>query len=76
MFEEFKNLLVEKLDLNDADIAETTNFKDDLGIDSLDLFDLVMELEDKYGIDIPSEDLESIATVGDMIKYLENKGVN
>lgn len=73
MFEELKSVLVEKLDLNEADIEETTSFKDDLGVDSLDLFDLVMELEDKFGFDIPAEDLESIATVGDMVKYLESK---
>ena len=76
MFEEFKDLLVEKLDLGSAEITEATAFKADLGIDSLDLFDLVMELEDKYNIEIPSEELESIVTVGDMIKYLEAKGVN
>lgn len=76
MFEEFKSLLVEKLDLGDTEITEATAFKADLSIDSLDLFDLVMELEDKYSIEIPSEDLESIVTVGDMVKYLEAKGVN
>lgn len=76
MLEGLKEVLVEKLDLDAAQITETTSFKDDLGVDSLDLFDLVMVLEDKYGIEIPSEDLESIATVGDMVKYLESKGVN
>lgn len=76
MLEEFKSLLVEKLDLGDVEITENTSFKDDLGVDSLDLFDLVMELEDKYNVEIPSEDLESIATVGDMVKYLQDKGVN
>lgn len=75
MLEGLKEVLVEKLDLDAATITEETSFQEDLGIDSLDLFDLVMVLEDKYGIEIPSEDLESLTTVGAMIKYLENKGV-
>lgn len=74
MLESLKEVLVEKLDLDADKIAEGTSFKDDLGVDSLDLFDLVMVLEDKYGIEIPSEDLESIVTVGDMINYLKDKG--
>lgn len=76
MLEKLKELLVEKLDLTDVEITESTSFKDDLGIDSLDLFDLVMAVEDTYGVEIPSEDLESLTTVGKMIEYLESKGVN
>ena len=49
-----------------------TTFKEDLGVDSLDLFELVMELEEEFGIEIPSEDLENLATVADVAKYIED----
>ena len=52
-----------------------TSFKEDLGADSLDLFELVMALEDEYSVEIPSEDLEKLATVGDVVEYLKGKGV-
>ena len=52
-----------------------TSFKDDLGADSLDLFELVMALEDEYSVEIPAEDLQNLATVGDVMKYLKDKGV-
>ena len=56
-------------------ITDEASFKDDLGADSLDLFNMVMALEDEYSIEIPTEDLESITTVGAVIKYLQDKGV-
>ena len=52
--------------------SETSSFKEDLGVDSLDLFELVMELEEEFGIEIPSEDLENLATVADVAKYIED----
>lgn len=74
MLEKMTELLVDKLDLDDANITRETSFKDDLDIDSLDLFDLVMSVEEVFGVEIPSEDLESITTVGAMIDYLEAHG--
>ena len=53
------------------EITMDTTFVDDLGADSLDLFELVMSLEDKYDVEIPSEELEKLLTVGDVIKYIE-----
>jgi acyl carrier protein len=50
-------------------------FKDDLGADSLDLFELVMAIEEEFGVEIPSSDLETIVSVEDVVAYLENKGV-
>ena len=50
--------------------------KDDLNADSLDLFEMVMALEDNYGVEIPSEDLEKLLTVGDVVNYLKDKGVD
>ena len=56
-------------------ITAETSFKEDLGADSLDLFELVMALEDEYSVEIPSEDLEKLVTVGDVMEYLKEKGV-
>ncbi len=58
------------------DITEETSFKDDLGADSLDLFELVMRCEEEYKIEIPSEDLENISTVGDMMNYIKAQGID
>ena len=56
-------------------ITAETSFKEDLGADSLDLFELVMALEDEYSVEIPSEDLEKLTTVGKVMDYLKEKGV-
>lgn len=76
MLEKVSSIIAEQLSLGDMEITAESNFKDDLGADSLDLFELVMALEEEYGIEIPSEDLENIATVGDVIEYLKDKGAN
>ncbi|MDY4206002.1 MULTISPECIES: acyl carrier protein [Lachnospiraceae] len=70
MLETIKKLVAENLGVDEADITEESSFKEDLGADSLDLFELVMALEDEYGIEIPTEDLEQIATVGDVMEYI------
>jgi len=57
------------------EITEETSFKDDLGADSLDLFELVMAFEEEYDIEIPAEELENITTVGDIIKAMQDNGV-
>lgn len=75
MLEKMKEIIREQLNLSDVEITEGTSFKDDLGADSLDLFELVMAFEEAYGIEIPSEDLEQITTVGAVMNYLKNKGV-
>lgn len=75
MFEKMKPIIAEQLSVDEVSIKETSNFKEDLGADSLDLFELVMALEEEFGVEIPSEDLESIATVKDVIEYLKAKGV-
>ena len=71
IFEEMKDLIAEGLNIDESKITEESSFKDDLGADSLDLFELVMSLEDKYDVEIPSEELEKLLTVGDVIKYIE-----
>lgn len=73
MFDKVKEIIEEKLNLEGVEITPDSKFKEDLEVDSLDLFELVMALEDEFGIEIPTEDLEKIATVGDIIEYIESK---
>ena len=61
--------------LSDSVVVPDQDFKDDLNADSLDLFELVMALEEEYKTEIPSEDLENINTVGEIIDYLKGKGI-
>lgn len=75
MFESVVEIIKEQLNLESAEIGMETSFKDDFDVDSLDLFELVMALEEEYGIEIPSEDQERITTVGAVIEYLKDKGV-
>lgn len=75
MFEKVKEVIEEKLNAEGVEITEETSFKDDLNADSLDLFELVMALEDEFGIEIPSEELEKLNTVGDVLNYLKDKGI-
>lgn len=75
MFEKIKEIVADQLGIDVEDIKLESNFKEDLEADSLDLFELVMSLEEEYGVEIPSEDLEKIETVNDIIEYLKAKGV-
>ena len=75
MFEEMKELIAEGLNIDESRITKEASFKDDLGADSLDLFELVMALEDEYSVEIPAEDLQNLLTVGEVINYLKEKGV-
>ena len=72
MLDKIKEMVAENLGVDAATITEESSFKDDLGADSLDLFELVMALEEEFGIEIPTEDLEQIATVGVVIKYIND----
>lgn len=71
MLEEIKELVAESLGTKVEDLTEETSFSDDLNADSLDLFEMVMELEDKFEVKIPTEDLEKIKTIGDVKDYIE-----
>jgi acyl carrier protein len=75
MLEKVKEVIEDKLNADGAEITEETNFKEDLGADSLDLFEMVMALEEEFKIEIPSEDLEQLVTVGDVLNYLQAKGI-
>lgn len=70
-----KEIIADQLSVDEDSVTETSSFKEDLGADSLDLFELVMALEDEYSVEIPAEDLQAMATVGDVMNYLKEKGV-
>ena len=72
MLEKIKSLLAEELGVNADEITAETSFKEDLGADSLDLFELVTNLEEEYNIEIPAEQLEEMTTVGKVIDYLKS----
>ena len=75
MLEKMKEIIAEQLSVDAESVTETSSFKEDLGADSLDLFELVMALEDEYSVEIPAEELEKMSTVGDVMEYLKNHGV-
>ena len=76
MSEKMKSIIAEQLNIDASEITLESSFKDDLNADSLDLFEMVMALEDNYGVEIPSEDLEKLLTVGDVVNYLKDKGID
>ena len=76
MLEKMSEMIAEQLNCDAETITADTSFKDDLGADSLDLFELVMALEDEYNIEIPAEELTELNTVGDVIDYLRDKGID
>ncbi len=66
-----KEIIVEKLGVDEADVVAEASFTNDLGADSLDTVELIMEFENKFGITIPDDQAEKISTVGDAISYIE-----
>lgn len=71
-----KDIIVDKLGVEESEVTETANFTNDLGADSLDTVELLMEFERTFGIKIPDEDASQIATVADAVKYVEEKVAN
>ena len=68
-----KEIIIDKLGVEESQINNAASFTNDLGADSLDIVELVMEFENQFGISIPDEDAEKIGTVGDAVKYLSAK---
>lgn len=68
-----KSIIAEQLGVKPEEVTPTASFIDDLGADSLDTVELVMALEEEFGIEIPDEDAEKMTTVGDAVKYIEEK---
>ncbi len=75
MLEKLKPMIAEQLSIEESEINLTSSFKNDLGADSLDLFEMVMEIEDQFDIEIPTEELENMDTVEDIIKHLKKEGI-
>ncbi|MBW9151803.1 acyl carrier protein [Clostridium estertheticum] len=71
MFEEIRACISSQLNIDEEEIKIESSFKNDLGADSLDIVELIMELEEKYDIEIPDEDVEKIVTVGDIVEYIK-----
>jgi len=71
LFDEVKEVVVEQLNVNPDEVKMESKFVEDLGADSLDVVELVMALEEKFGIEIPDDQAEKIQTVGDAVKYIE-----
>ena len=72
LLDDVKEVVIEQLDCDPAEVKEDSKFIEDLGADSLDVVELVMALEEKFDIEISDEDAEKILTVADAIKYIEN----
>tara|TARA_Y100001970_G_scaffold102225_1_gene128376 strand:+ start:2813 stop:3046 length:234 start_codon:yes stop_codon:yes gene_type:complete len=70
-FDKVKEVIIDKLGVEDSAITNEAHFVDDLGADSLDTVELIMEFEEEFGIEIPDEDAEKITTVGTALEYIE-----
>lgn len=70
-FDRLKKIVVEQLGVDEADVVPSASFVDDLNADSLDLVELIMSLEEEFGMDIPDEEAEKITTVGEAVEYVD-----
>lgn len=75
MLEKLISIVAEQLHVEETEVRPETDFKKDLSADSLDLFELIMALEEEYDVEIPTEDLENLTTVQAVIDYLKEKGI-
>ena len=71
IFERIRSMLVEQLEIDEDRITMDSNIMEDFDADSLDLVDMVMSLEDEFGIEVPDEDVEKFHTVGDVVRFIE-----
>jgi len=71
MFNKTKEIIVEQLGVKESEVVPSASFVDDLGADSLDLVELVMALEEEFGMEIPDEDAEQLTTVGEVVDYIK-----
>jgi acyl carrier protein len=71
--EKVKDIIVEQLGVNPEQVTPQASFIEDLGADSLDIVEMVMAFEEEFGVEVPDEDAEKLQTVGDVIKYIEEK---
>ena len=73
VFDKVKKIIVDQLDVEKDKVTEAASITDDLGADSLDVVDLVMSFEEEFDIEIPDDQVEKIKTVGDIVKFIEEK---
>jgi len=73
ILEKVKKILVDQLDVDESAITLESSVIDDLGADSLDVVDMVMSLEEEFDIEIPDEEIETLKTVGDIVKFIESR---
>jgi len=73
VLEKIKNIVAEQLDVAESEVVPEANFVDDLGADSLDLTELIMAMEDEFGLEIDDEEAQNLRTVNDAIKYIESR---
>ena len=73
IFGKLKELVVDQLGVEEDEVTMEATMQDDLGADSLDLVDLVMSVEEEFGVKVADEDLENIKTVGDIVNYIEER---
>jgi acyl carrier protein len=71
-YDKVKDIIIDKLGAEEDKITESASFMDDLGADSLDTVELIMELEEEFGLEIPDEEAEKLATVADAVKYIDS----
>lgn len=71
IFDKIKDIIIDQLQVEESDVAMDTNLMKDLSADSLDAVEIIMAIEEEFGIEIPDEDAENIQTVGDLVKYVE-----
>lgn len=72
MFEKIRNIIADQLGVDSNEITESTTFED-LGVDSLDLFQILISLEEEFGVEIPNEDAENIKTIQDVVDYIKER---
>lgn len=73
VFDKVKKIIVDQLDVEEDKVTEAASITDDLGADSLDVVDLIMSFEEEFDIEIPDDQVEKIKTVGDIVKFIEEK---
>ena len=71
IFDEIKDIIIDQLQVEESEVTMDTNLMKDLSADSLDAVEIIMSIEEEYGIEIPDEDAETFQTVGDLVKYVE-----
>ena len=71
IFDEIKDIIIDQLQVDESEVTMDTNLMKDLAADSLDAVEIIMAIEEEYGIEIPDEDAETFQTVGDLVRYVE-----